>query len=464
MVKVKPVARAKTPEKSDEENSSVKKDSKRTSGKEDRRSMKESEKHEKREEKSGEDEKQSNKREKKSEPEERSPTSPKNLEVQQTKKSSAPEGGDKMPTNATISVPIPSGAMPNEQPELHTQGVALGPFICDILICITLAFIFTVIPTYFIEPYHRGFYCNDQDIRYPYKESTITTTALYFISFGILFLTIVGTEFFRIIQFSKSSTTSKIAENINIFIIRFLTYFAHGIFGLLLNLAFTQTTKWIVGRLRPHFYNICNISNARIICREPNKYLTNYVCKGPEELVKEARLSFFSGHSAFSMGTAVFCVIYMQARLPRRMYGITLLPVLQALLIGVALVVGLSRLGDNMHFWSDVLVGFLVGCGTGYYSAVILARVFERADLNFNKEERQPMTESSGQHTVDINGDNTATTRTTCIYPTLKPASSTIPPTQITATSVGLPTTISEQPSTQHSTVLITTEALKPKH
>lgn len=74
------------------------------------------------------------------------------------------------------------------------------------------------------------------------------------------------------------------------------------------------------------------------------------------------------------------------------------------------------------------------------------------------------MTESSGQHTVDINGDNTATTRTTCIYPTLKPASSTIPPTQITATSVGLPTTISEQPSTQHSTVLITTEALKPKH
>lgn len=60
----------------------------------------------------------------------------------------------------------------------------------------------------------------------------------------------------------------------------------------------------------------------------------------------------------------------MQARLPRRMYGITLLPVLQALLIGVALVVGLSRLGDNMHFWSDVLVGFLVGCGTGYYSVV----------------------------------------------------------------------------------------------
>lgn len=41
----------------------------------------------------------------------------------------------------------------------------------------------------------------------------------------VMKLQIVGTEFFRIIQFSKSSTTSKIAENINIFIIRFLTYF-----------------------------------------------------------------------------------------------------------------------------------------------------------------------------------------------------------------------------------------------
>uniref|UniRef100_A0A914RV53 Phosphatidic acid phosphatase type 2/haloperoxidase domain-containing protein n=1 Tax=Parascaris equorum TaxID=6256 RepID=A0A914RV53_PAREQ len=121
---------------------------------------------------------------------------------------------------------------------------------------------------------------------------------------------------------------------------------AHGIFGLVLNLAFTQTTKWIVGRLRPHFIDVCDISIDSKLCRE--------------ELVKEARLSFFSGHSAFSMGTAVFCVIYMQARLPRRIYGITLLPVLQALLIGVALFIGLSRIGDNMHFWSDVLVGFLV--------------------------------------------------------------------------------------------------------
>lgn len=41
----------------------------------------------------------------------------------------------------------------------------------------------------------------------------------------VMKLQIVGTEFFRIIQFSKSSTTSKIAENINIFTIRFLTYF-----------------------------------------------------------------------------------------------------------------------------------------------------------------------------------------------------------------------------------------------
>jgi len=29
-----------------------------------------------------------------------------------------------------------------------------------------------------IEPTHRGFFCDDDSIRYPYHESTISTTAL----------------------------------------------------------------------------------------------------------------------------------------------------------------------------------------------------------------------------------------------------------------------------------------------
>uniref|UniRef100_A0A914ZLL0 Phosphatidic acid phosphatase type 2/haloperoxidase domain-containing protein n=1 Tax=Parascaris univalens TaxID=6257 RepID=A0A914ZLL0_PARUN len=222
-VKMNSVARAATPVKNDEDNGSMKKDSKTTSGKEDRRSMK-SEDHERRAGKSGENERQSNKAEKKSDQNEKSHTSTNNVDARQSKKSSAADAEDKMPINAAVSVPLSSDGMPNEQSGLHAQAVAFGPFICDILICITLAFIVAVIPTYFIEPHHRGFFCNDPDLRYPYKESTVSTPALYMISFGVLFLTIVGTEFFRIIQLPKSSTTSKTATNTNLFIIRFLTY------------------------------------------------------------------------------------------------------------------------------------------------------------------------------------------------------------------------------------------------
>jgi len=31
----------------------------------------------------------------------------------------------------------------------------------------------------FGQPYERGFYCDDESLRYPYKDSTISSTVLY---------------------------------------------------------------------------------------------------------------------------------------------------------------------------------------------------------------------------------------------------------------------------------------------
>ncbi|VDM49089.1 unnamed protein product [Toxocara canis] len=295
-----------------------------------------------------------------------------NEQMQQDAKGTAVEGGDNAVPNAATTITMPQApSSAQEQPGFRAEAIALGPFISDILIFIVLGLLFTIIPIFALQPYRRGFFCNDQSIRYPYKDSTIPTVVLYVISMAILLVTIIGTELFRIIKLSESITYSLRGKNVNRFLIRFLTYFAHGIFGLLLNLIFTQTTKWMVGRLRPHFIDVCKPNITLSTCSNPNEYITNYVCNGASKgMIKEARLSFFSGHSAFCMGTAVFCVIYMQARLPRRIYGITLLPVLQGFLIGIALLVGLSRIADNMHHWSDVLTGFLVGCATGYYSVI----------------------------------------------------------------------------------------------
>ncbi|VDK22201.1 unnamed protein product [Anisakis simplex] len=149
--------------------------------------------------------------------------------------------------------------------------------------------------------------------------------------------------------------------------VRFCSYAAHCTFGLLIGVIPVQLTKYSTGRLRPHFLDVCKPNvNLTVLCgsgsASSHDYIEDYVCLGgPEARVRNARLSFYSGHASTAMNVAVFCVMYLQARLPRRIYGISLLPLFQTMLIGGALLVGYSRVSDNMHHPTDVMVGFAAG-------------------------------------------------------------------------------------------------------
>lgn len=102
------------------------------------------------------------------------------------------------------------------------------------------------------------------------------------------------------------------------------------------------------------------------------------------------RLSFFSGHSSFAMYCMLFLVVstralsfythththsysnlltngvvwclqlYIQARLTSE-WARLLRPTIQFFLIATAVYVGLSRVSDYKHHWSDVLAGLLLG-------------------------------------------------------------------------------------------------------
>jgi len=41
------------------------------------------------------------------------------------------------------------------------------------------------------EPFKRGFYCDDDSIRYPFKDNTITNWMLYLFSLGLPILTVL---------------------------------------------------------------------------------------------------------------------------------------------------------------------------------------------------------------------------------------------------------------------------------
>jgi len=105
------------------------------------------------------------------------------------------------------------------------------------------------------------------------------------------------------------------------------------------SLLLAQTAKLAVGRVRPRH--------------------ALYGRSVPED-DPEAKVSFFSMHSAVSFTAASFFAMDLVARLPRP-WGI----LAGAGLYGLAGLVAFSRIHDQAHFLSDVLLGSAVGVASG---------------------------------------------------------------------------------------------------
>lgn len=83
----------------------------------------------------------------------------------------------------------------------------------------------------------------------------------------------------------------------------------HCLFAIFINLYICQLTKLSVGRLRPHFLAVCRPNIDLEACANTLKYIETYNCTGPYNVVRQARLSFFSGHASIAMTAAVFCAV-----------------------------------------------------------------------------------------------------------------------------------------------------------
>lgn len=55
----------------------------------------------------------------------------------------------------------------------------------------------------FVPPYRRGFYCDDESIRYPFRTSTVSRQMLIVIGLLIPILLILATELFRTLAWEK---------------------------------------------------------------------------------------------------------------------------------------------------------------------------------------------------------------------------------------------------------------------
>jgi len=136
-------------------------------------------------------------------------------------------------------------------------------------------------------------------------------------------------------------------------------YIGWFLFGGGIQLVTVEAAKRLVGRLRPHFLAAClpiglNCSIASY------EYIADYTCSGDPDVIKEARLSFPSGHASLSFYAATFTAMYLQIRMVWESSKL-LKHLLQFLVVMAAWVTALTRESDYMHHWSDVLAGIVIG-------------------------------------------------------------------------------------------------------
>lgn len=225
------------------------------------------------------------------------------------------------------------------------------------------------------RPFKRGFFCDDESLMYPFRESTVTSNMLYLFGTFIPVITMVVLEMVR----GYTQVPETIATSSRPFLrwrvppVLQVLYVMVGVFafGAASSQLVTDIAKYTIGRLRPHFFDLCQVANLEQLCKNPHTYVEDFQCKASisDHLRKEMRLSFMSGHSSFSAFTMLYTVLYLQARMPwRSTLARAGRAVIQMALLCLAWYTALSRISDYKHHWSDVLAGAF----QGYLAAILV--------------------------------------------------------------------------------------------
>ncbi|XP_055966509.1 phospholipid phosphatase 1-like [Sorex fumeus] len=248
------------------------------------------------------------------------------------------------------------------------------------VLCVLLAGLPYVILNLHSHPFHRGFFCDDESIKYPYKKDTIPFELLggITIPFCVIIMVVVETlsVYFKHLHSNSFIKNSYIAT----------IYKATGtfLFGAAANQSLTIVVQHLTGRLKPHFLYVCDPDWSSIRCSEG--YIEDYCCRGNPNKVKESRLSFYSGHASFAMYSMLFLALYLQARM-KGDWTRLLRPTVQYALFVAAICVGLSQISDYKHHWNDVLIGLIQGALLSIFVVVFVSGFFKQQSSPYKDKE-----------------------------------------------------------------------------
>ncbi|CAI2344520.1 unnamed protein product [Caenorhabditis sp. 36 PRJEB53466] len=277
---------------------------------------------------------------------------------------------------------------PSLDPKIfNVNEVAVG---FNLLLLYGFSAVSVIVPT-LLGVSQRGFFCDDDTIRYEYRKDTITTIQLILYNLVLNAVTVLFVEYYRIQKIESNINNPRYRwrnSHLHVLFVRILTYFGYSQIGFVMNCALNIATKHVVGRLRPHFLDVCKLANDTCASGDSHRYIIDYTCTGPPELVLEARKSFYSGHSAVSLYCAVWSALYIQARLGSVLTNRIVVPIAQTLIVMVGMGISFSRITDNKHHWSDVLVGICIGVFIAVYTCLCWTDLFAS---NSPDSETQPL-------------------------------------------------------------------------
>jgi phosphatidate phosphatase len=233
-------------------------------------------------------------------------------------------------------------------------------------------------------PQKSGFFCADETLNYPYKNASISELQL-----GVVGIVLPGI-IIPSVQFWATPDIRGLGSPVTA---RSMAYIISYGFGAAVTMAVTEMGKYTVGRPRPHFKDVCvpvpkSTVRWSLDCgsKTDPKFVTEFRCAGnrkkfPDDvmraaMIKDASLSYPSGHSSFSFFAATFLSIYLQQHescLP--FTGTLIVPVVQALLFGSAIYTSLTRAREHFHHNSDLLSGGVLGIAVGVAAIMIVAKM-----------------------------------------------------------------------------------------
>jgi phosphatidate phosphatase len=120
--------------------------------------------------------------------------------------------------------------------------------------------------------------------------------------------------------------------------------------------------------------------------------MENNTCAGNKDLMREARLSFISGHSSISFYTAAFLIMFMKKYINKRL----LRTLFQFAHFILACCISISRINDYMHHPEDVIMGSIIGIVCAYS----IMYMEEYSVQNAGKQKDNELSPESSEMTV----------------------------------------------------------------